>query len=126
MPKQHWLLSYLTQYPNVLPYLFTANFSAVLFEERQNQWSLSRPLLCLILLNPDYWEQYTRNLVLYQLPERRDILAKALSSLMQDVEISLISKNRDRFTQNLSTFKRELTNDNVILVVPPMDMKMTM
>ncbi|GBC18414.2 uncharacterized protein OCT59_006460 [Rhizophagus irregularis] len=125
-PKQHWLLSYLTQYPNILPYLFTANFSAVLFEERQNQWSLSRPLLCLILLNPDYWEQYTRNLVLYQLPERRDILAKALSSLMQDVEISLISKNRDRFTQNLSTFKRELTNDNVILVAPPMDMKMTM
>jgi hypothetical protein len=52
-PKQHWLLSYLTQYQNVLPYLFTANFSAVLFEERQNQWSLSRPLLCLILLNPD-------------------------------------------------------------------------
>jgi hypothetical protein len=45
---------------------------------------------------------------------------------MQDVEISLIPKNRDRFTQNLSTFKRELTNDNVILVAPPMDMKMTM
>ncbi|CAG8679341.1 14585_t:CDS:2, partial [Funneliformis caledonium] len=125
-PKRHWLLSYLTQYPNILPYLFTANFSAVLFEESQNQWSLSRPLLCLILLNPDYWEQYTRNLVLYQLLERRDVLAKALTSLMQDVEFNLISKNRDRFTQNLSTFKRELTNDNVILVAPPMDMKMTM
>ncbi|CAI2183999.1 8336_t:CDS:10 [Funneliformis geosporum] len=102
------------------------NFNAVLFEESQNQWSLSRPLLCLILLNPDYWEQYTRNLVLCQLLERRDVLAKALTSLMQDVEFNLISKNRDRFTQNLTTFKRELTNDNVILVAPPMDMKMTM
>ncbi|CAG8789886.1 16803_t:CDS:1, partial [Racocetra fulgida] len=42
---------------------------------------------------------------------------------MEDVDFNLTAKNRDRFTQNLNTFKRELTNGNVILVPPPMDAK---
>ncbi|CAG8462154.1 14273_t:CDS:10 [Cetraspora pellucida] len=102
-PKQHWLLVYLNEFPTVLPTLFIANFNVVLFEDRQNQWSLSRPLLCLILLNQD-----------------------AIKTLMEDVDFNLTTKNRDRLTQNLNTFKRELTNGNVILVPPPMDAKMIM
>ncbi|CAG8715464.1 18079_t:CDS:2, partial [Acaulospora morrowiae] len=122
--KLHWLLTYLTQFPRVLPYLLTANFNAVLFEDRQTQWSLSRPLLCLILLNQDYFNEYIENLLRHQLPERREILQKAIKTLMTDVDYNLNSKNRDRFTQNLGTFKRELTNDNVILISPPMDLKL--
>ncbi|CAG8441662.1 1197_t:CDS:10 [Scutellospora calospora] len=125
-PKQHWLLVYLNEYPTVLPTLFVANFNVVLFEERQNQWSLSRPLLCLILLNQDYLNKYTENILQHQLPERREALKKAMKTLMEDVDFNLTSKNRDRFTQNLNTFKRELTNENVILVPPPMDAKMIM
>ncbi|CAG8589259.1 15847_t:CDS:2 [Acaulospora colombiana] len=53
-----------------------------------------------------------------------DILA--VKNLMEDVDFNLNIKNRDRFTQNLSTFKRELTNENVILICPPMDLKLMM
>ncbi|CAG8480838.1 7675_t:CDS:10 [Diversispora eburnea] len=96
--KRHWILTYLNEFPRVLPYLFTANFNVVLFEDRQNNWSLSRPLLCLILLNQE-----------------------ALKTLMDDVDFNLSAKTRDRFTQNLNTFRRELTNENIILIPPPMD-----
>ncbi|CAG8677602.1 12595_t:CDS:1, partial [Acaulospora morrowiae] len=48
----------------------------------------------------------------------------AIKTLMADVDYNLNSKNRDRFTQNLGTFKRELTNENVILILPPMDLKL--
>ncbi|CAJ0768992.1 1055_t:CDS:10 [Entrophospora sp. SA101] len=125
-PKPHWLLTYLSRFPDILRYLFVVNFNVVLFEERQNQWSLSRPLLCLILLNKDYLNEYTQTLLQYQLPERRSVLHKALSTLMDDVESNLASKNRDRFTQNLTTFKRELTNENAILVQPPLDPSLSM
>ncbi|CAG8605302.1 4489_t:CDS:2 [Ambispora leptoticha] len=111
---------------DLLPYLFVANFGAVLFDDRATQWSLSRPLLGLILLNRDYMYTYTQNLIQYQLPERREILQKALDSLMEDVELNLTTKNRDRFTQNLTSFKRELNNNNVILVQPPIDPKLIM
>ncbi|CAG8602788.1 1085_t:CDS:10 [Paraglomus occultum] len=125
-PNQHWLLVYLSQYSHILPYMLAANFGMVLFEDRQNQWSLSRPLLGLILLNREYFFEYTQLILQLQLPERRETLAKALTALMEDFEWNLTSKNRDRFTQNLCQFKRELSTHNVVLVQPPSDNKSIM
>ena len=42
---------HLRQRPELLPNLLTTLFELVLFEECTNQWSLSRPMLSLILLN---------------------------------------------------------------------------
>jgi hypothetical protein len=42
---------HLRQRPELLPTLLTTLFELVLFEECTNQWSLSRPMLSLILLN---------------------------------------------------------------------------
>jgi hypothetical protein len=33
---------------------------SIVFEECQNQWSLSRPLMCLIMLHPEHFEQVNR------------------------------------------------------------------
>jgi hypothetical protein len=41
----------LRQRPDVFPALLTTLFEIVLFEECSNQWSLSRPMLSLILVN---------------------------------------------------------------------------
>jgi hypothetical protein len=32
---------------------------SIVFEDCQNQWSLSRPLMCLIMLQPEQYEQVT-------------------------------------------------------------------
>ncbi len=42
---------HLRQRPELLPTLLTTLFEIVLFEDCTNQWSLSRPMLSLILVN---------------------------------------------------------------------------
>lgn len=41
--------------PELLPAILTTLFELVLFEDVGNQWSLSRPLLALILVNEDIY-----------------------------------------------------------------------
>ena len=48
---------HLRQRPELFPAILTSLFEIALFENCSNQWSLSRPMLALILLN----EQVTRN-----------------------------------------------------------------
>ncbi len=42
---------HLRQRPELLPTLLTTLFEIVLFDDCTNQWSLSRPMLSLILVN---------------------------------------------------------------------------
>ena len=45
------MAEHLRQAPDLLPTLLTTLFEIVLFEDCSNQWSLSRPMLSLILVN---------------------------------------------------------------------------
>ena len=50
-PPQKAMEAHLRQQPHLLPEILKALFEVVLFEECSNQWSLSRPMLSLILCN---------------------------------------------------------------------------
>lgn len=52
-PGTHWLMTYLTQFPTLLPSVFVTVFNLVLFDDNQDQWSLSRPLYALMLLQKE-------------------------------------------------------------------------
>ncbi|KAK2573063.1 Exportin-7 [Acropora cervicornis] len=78
--------------------------------EMIQQWSMSRPLLGLILLNEKYFQELQRNVIAMQPVEKQEDMAQCFRNLMEGVEPSLITKNRDRFTQNLSIFRREVNN----------------
>jgi len=112
----HWLVVYLARYSDILPFLFNTVFNVVLFEDKPVQWSLSRPLLGLILLHKEYMMEYISNVINHQLPERREFLSLSIQSLMNGVEWNLLPRNRERFTQNLSAFKRELNTNSISLV----------
>ena len=47
-------------------------------------------------------------LVATQAIEKQAVLAESLNKLMKDVDGTLDSKNRDRFTQNLSPVRHEI------------------
>lgn len=47
-----------------------------------------------------------------QSPEKQQALATWFQNLMDGVERNLLTKNRDRFTQNLSLFRRDI-NDSL-------------
>ncbi|KAI9309258.1 armadillo-type protein [Cunninghamella echinulata] len=114
--EQHWLLLYLNQYPHILPTLMASIFYLVLFEDHNDQWSLSRPLYTLIYLQRDYAIKYTNAVIEQQLEIRRSFVAKGLSNLMDGIKWTLSTRDREQFTQNLSQFNRELRLNNIVLV----------
>ena len=98
--------------------LFTCQLAVLLhmivFEECTNQWSLSRPLLALILISGEAYAAWTEQALssMAQHPERQQKLAIAFEKLMADVprgkSSNLDVKTRDKFTQNLSQFRHEV------------------
>ena len=98
---------HLAALPNLWPELLRTLFEMVLFEECSNQWSLSRPMLSLILVNEGILSELKAQLVASQPPDRRARLVGCFEKLMTDVNRSLEAKNRDRFTQNLTVFRTE-------------------
>ncbi len=71
----------------------------VMFEDCKNQWSVSRPLLGLILLQPDYFDEASQRIVMEAAAHKQALYAQCFVNLMNGVERTLSTKNRDRFTQ---------------------------
>lgn len=56
--------------PELLPAVLTSLFELVLFEDVGNQWSLSRPMLALILVNEDIYLELQRQIIAAQPADR--------------------------------------------------------
>ncbi|KAK3039445.1 hypothetical protein RJ639_029244 [Escallonia herrerae] len=106
-------------------------FEVVLFEDYGNQWSLSRPMLSLILINeeagvilasmlvmPDsciplqgtlsmMFTNAKAQILVTQPMDDQQRLSLCFDQLMTDITRSLDQKNRDKFTQNLTRFSTE-------------------
>lgn len=93
--------------PGLLPEILKSLFEIILFEECSNQWSLSRPMLSLILINEQIYQQLKQQIILGQPPERQQHLANCLDKLMTGVQRNLEPKNRDKFTQNMTITRHE-------------------
>ncbi|CDS11717.1 hypothetical protein LRAMOSA03980 [Lichtheimia ramosa] len=125
-PATHWLVSYFGQFPSVLPSLLVTVFNLVLFDDNSDHWALSRPLYVLMLLQKNYAMEYTNLVIQQQLPERQSFVSKALGDLTEAIGWDMSNKDRERFSRNVSAFRRELTLHNVSLVpVSPHDLANT-
>jgi exportin-7 len=102
------LEKHLSSYPDALPRLLTTLFEVVLFEDCSNQWSLSRPMLTLILVTESVYPQIRQQIIANQPVERQESVGRCLDHLMVDVSRTLDAKNRDKFTQNLTVARHEL------------------
>lgn len=101
------LQEHIRNHPNLLPEILKTLFEIILFEECSNQWSLSRPMLSLILINEPIYEQLKQQIIAQQPSDRQQHLATCLGKLMVDVQRNLEPKNRDKFTQNLTVVRHE-------------------
>ena len=102
------LQEHLSRYPNLFPRLLTTLFEVVLFEDCSNQWSLSRPMLTLILVTEPVYGQIRQQVIQNQPVERQAAVSNCLDKLMTDVKRTLDAKNRDKFTQNLTVARHDL------------------
>ncbi|XP_037056438.1 ran-binding protein 17 isoform X1 [Peromyscus leucopus] len=102
------LLHFMQRNPDVLQQMMSVLMNTIVFEDCRNQWSVSRPLLGLILLNEKYFSELRASLINSQPLPKQEVLAQCFRNLMEGVEQNLSVKNRDRFTQNLSVFRRDV------------------
>lgn len=83
----HWIMSYFRQFPQTLPTILSTVFNLVLFDDNSDQWSLSRPLYALMLLQREYAIKYTSAVIDRQLPERRSFVT-TVSNFFFAVEVT--------------------------------------
>ncbi|RWS05952.1 exportin-7-like protein [Dinothrombium tinctorium] len=105
-------LKVLEMHPEILQQMLSTILNIIMFEDCRNQWSMSRPLLGLILLNEEYFQQLRQSIIQAQPPDKQAAMAQWFDDLMEGIERNLLTKNRDRFTQNLSVFRRDI-NDSL-------------
>uniref|UniRef100_A0A7S1SV05 Exportin-7/Ran-binding protein 17 TPR repeats domain-containing protein n=1 Tax=Tetraselmis chuii TaxID=63592 RepID=A0A7S1SV05_9CHLO len=93
--------------PNQFPDILRCLFEIVLFEECSNQWSLSRPMLSLILINEPLYNDIKNQIIASQPADKQAHLDGCMQKLMTDVQCTLEPKNRDKFTQNLTMVRHD-------------------
>eukprot|EP00794_Sanderia_malayensis_P005744 gene5744-6446_t len=108
--EKHPALKIIEMQPNMLQEMLSTILNTVMFEDCKNMWSISRPFLGLILLNEEFFTELERRITQMQSPDKQPRMAECFQDLMENVERSMTSKNRDRFTQNLSTFRSGVKN----------------
>ncbi|KAJ8981562.1 hypothetical protein NQ317_009822 [Molorchus minor] len=112
VPNSDMFLKVLEMHPEILQQILSTVLNVIMFEDCRNQWSMSRPLLGLILLNEEYFNQMRESIIRSQPPDKQAAMAQWFENLMDGIERNLLTKNRDRFTQNLSMFRRDI-NDSL-------------
>lgn len=102
--------------PEILQQMLSTILNIIMFEDCRNQWSMSRPLLGLILLNEDYFNQLRQSIVSQQPSDKQSSMAQWFDNLMEGIERNLLTKNRDRFV--LSPTRRALPHRSFSLSLP--------
>ncbi|EGG23535.1 exportin 7 [Cavenderia fasciculata] len=104
--KQHFI-----EHPNLLPQIIDKLFYGIIYEDNLNQWSISKPLLGCVIFSPDIYLQSFNSIKLKYIqmnPNHQEKIEEIFTSLMHDILNNLESKNRDKFTQNIAIFRREM------------------
>jgi len=103
--EMHNLTKHLAAQPNLLSGFTTTLFNLLLFGPPSNHWAVMRPMLSLMLASESSFQEYKNHLLSTQSSENQAKLNEILNKLLADVNRSLDSANRDRFTQKLTAFR---------------------
>eukprot|EP01147_Barroeca_monosierra_P003947 gene3947-6410_t len=112
VPEAENLAQLLSSVSDVLLEILRDMFHILMFENCKNQWSMSRPLLPLILFNPQHLSQIRDETIANTSPRKQQLVSQSFGDLLEDIEESLLVRNRDKFTQKISVFRRNLTTNS--------------
>ncbi|KAJ1433160.1 hypothetical protein B484DRAFT_447408 [Ochromonadaceae sp. CCMP2298] len=85
--------------------LMSTLFNSLLYASHANHWAVTRPILSLLLASEASFTDYQNQLVSTQAVENQDKLREEFGKLTADIQRSLETTNRDRFTQKLTMFR---------------------
>ncbi|XP_055909766.1 ran-binding protein 16 isoform X2 [Eupeodes corollae] len=109
-PENSQFLEVVEMNSEILQGIMSTLLNMVMSEDSKNQWSMSRPLLVLILLYEDYFRSLKENIIRSQPIDKQQTMAQWFDGLMDGIERNVANKNRERFTQNLSLFRRDVVH----------------
>ena len=90
---------------DVLHQLMATLFNQLLFASHANHWAVTRPILSLLLASEESFTDYSNQLIVTQSEENRGKLQEEFTKLTADIQRSVETANRDRFTQKLTIFR---------------------
>lgn len=91
--------------PDLLNQLMSTLFNSLLFTSHANHWAVTRPILSLLLASESSFTNYQNQLLSTQAPENIEKLNEEFTKLTADIQRSVETTNRDRFTQKLTMFR---------------------
>ncbi|GAW80166.1 Ran-binding protein [Plasmodium gonderi] len=102
--------NFLESQPQALKEVLNLMFHLILGGDFGSTWSMSQPLLGLILLDTQGYFKIQEQLISQQSEEKKQKLRHSFCKLMDHIESNLAPSNRDNFTRNLYTFAQEIRN----------------
>eukprot|EP00298_Acanthocystis_sp_HF-20_P008470 c17696_g1_i1.p1 GENE.c17696_g1_i1~~c17696_g1_i1.p1 ORF type:complete len:428 (-),score=142.60 c17696_g1_i1:27-1310(-) len=102
------IANHLQNNPDLFPSFLNLIFNILMFQGVLNRWSLSRPLFVLVCLNTACFNQWKEQVLSSQSPSNKQAMQDALNGLLKDVEINIETRNRERFTQNVTVFLKNI------------------
>lgn len=105
MVRQH-----MSSDPDILNSLMAGLFNSLLFGTHSTHWAVTRPILSLLLAYETCYTAYVNYLISTQPPENQEKLREEFNKLTADIQRSLETTNRDRFTQKLTVFRLNVRN----------------
>lgn len=93
--------------PAIFYKLLDSLLRIVLYTDSGNQWSLSKPILSLMLADQSSFEKLKRHYVEQNAisPEAQKSMITAFVQLTKEIRPNLEQGNRDRFSQHISQFR---------------------
>ena len=91
--------------PEIWHQLMSTLFNSLLYASHANHWAVTRPILSLLLASEGAFQDYQNQLISTQSPENQEKLREEFTKLTADIQRSLETTNRDRFTQKLTMFR---------------------
>ncbi len=104
-PTVQMMRKHVQSEPDIFHHLMGTLFNALLFGAQANHWAITRPILSLLLASEASFTDYQNQLLSSQPPENQEKLREEFVKLTADVQRSVETNNRDRFTQKLTMFR---------------------
>lgn len=104
-PTVRMIRSHIQSEPEILHQLMATLFNSLLFASHANHWAVTRPILSLLLASEASFNDYQTHLISTQALENHDKLREEFAKLTADIQRSVETTNRDRFTQKLTMFR---------------------
>ena len=97
--------SHIASEPDLPDQLMATLFNTLLFATQANHWAITRPILSLMLAFESSFNAYRDSLLQNQPEENHQKLMEEFEKLTTDIQTSVETSNRDRFTQKLTLFR---------------------